>query len=150
MHGQPPRGLTPTGFRLVIIITILSVAHHVDHVLRGVTGWPFESGFNAFSGSLFVYPVIVLGVVLSRRGRVGSRFWIGLGGGGAMFVLAVHVGPWAGDDVTQFLDQYGSTMAGILALALLAAFFVALVTHVIHELGRIRSKGPREAQMRLR
>jgi hypothetical protein len=125
--------MTPTGFRLVLLITGLSVAHHVDHVLRGVTGWPVEGGFNPFSASLFVYPVIGVGLVLARRGRVGPGFWVALAGGGALFVLAVHVGPAAGDSVTAIPDQYGSPAAGIAALAVLAAFLGALVAHCVHE-----------------
>jgi hypothetical protein len=135
--GQTPTGLTRTGLRLVMAITALSAAHHVDHVLRGVTGWPLEGGFNPFSASLFVYPVIAAGVVLARRGRVGARFWASLAGGGALFVLAVHVGPAAGDSVTSIPDQYDSTVADVAALVVLAAFVVALVAHCAYELRRI-------------
>ena len=74
-------GLTTTGYRLVLTITALSVAHHVDHIVRDVTGWPLGGGFNPFSASLFVYPVILAGVLLSRRQRVGARFWAILAGG---------------------------------------------------------------------
>ena len=130
-------GLTTTGYRLVVVITALSVAHHVDHVVRDVTGWPFENGFNPFSASLLVYPLIGLGVVLSRRGRVGAPFWAALAGGGALFILAVHVGPAAGDSVTTIPDQYGSTLADVLALVVLALFVAALVAHCVHELRRI-------------
>ena len=130
-------GLTPTGYRLVGLITALSAAHHLDHVVRGMTGWPFEDGFNPFSASLFVYPVIVAGVILSRRRRVGARFWALLAGGGALFVLTVHVGPAAGDSVADIPDQYGSTVAGVAALVVLALFVVALVAHWVYELRRM-------------
>ena len=125
--------MTPTGFRLVLLITSLSVAHHVDHVLRGVTGWPFEGGFNPFSASLFVYPVIGAGLLLARRGRAGPRFWAPLAGGGALFILAVHVGPAAGDSVAAIPDQYDSAVAGIAALVLLGAFVAALAAHFLYE-----------------
>ncbi len=52
----PFAGLTPTAARLVWAITVLSVAHHVDHLLRDVTGWPVEDEFNPFIISLFVSP----------------------------------------------------------------------------------------------
>ena len=136
-----PRGLTRTGYALVALITVLSLAHHVDHVLRGVTGWPLEGGFNAFSGSLFVYPVIALGVVLARRGAVGSPFWMLLAGGGALFILVVHVGPAAGDDVRKIPDQYGSPVAGAAALVVLAALFAALLAHLLVEVRRLRRRG---------
>jgi hypothetical protein len=130
-------GLTPTGYRLVLVITALSIAHHLDHVVRDVTGWPVEGGFNPFSASLFVYPVIVAGLVLSRRHLLGARFWAVLAGGAAVFILAVHVGPAAGDSVTTIPDQHGSTIADVAALAVLALFVAALVAHCAHEVARM-------------
>lgn len=131
-------GLTRTGYQLVLVITALSVAHHVDHVLRDVTGWPFSDTFNPFSASLFVYPVILAGLLLSRRRRVGARFWAVLAGGAALFVLAVHVGPAAGDSVTAIPGEYGHAVAGAVALAVLALFLAALVVHFVHEVRRWR------------
>ncbi len=130
-------GLTTTGYRLVLAITALSVAHHVDHIVRDVTGWPLGGGFNPFSASLFVYPVILAGVLLSRRQRVGARFWAILAGGAALFILAVHVGPAAGDSVTTIPDQYGSPVADVAALVVLALFLTALVWHCAYELRRM-------------
>lgn len=130
-------GLTTTGYRLVLAITALSVAHHVDHILRNVTGWPLGGAFNPFSASLFAYPVILVGVLLSRRQRVGAPFWAVLAGGGALFILAIHVGPAAGDSVTAIPDQYGSTVADVVALVVLALFLTALVWHCAHELRRM-------------
>lgn len=137
MGDGAPTGLTATGYRLVLVVTALSVVHHVDHVLRDVTGWPLRGGFNPFSASLFVYPVILAGVLLSRRRRVGARFWAILAGGAAVFVLAVHVGPAAGDSVATIPRQYGSTAAGVAALVVLALFLAALVAHCVHELRRM-------------
>ena len=99
-------GLTRSGLLFVAAITALSVAHHVDHVVRGSTGWPFDGGFNPFSASLFVYPVIAIGVLLSLAGRVGARFWTVLAGGAAVFVTAVHLGPAAGDAVQDIPGSY--------------------------------------------
>ncbi len=136
-RAAAPIGLTTTGYRLVLVITGLSVAHHVDHVARDVTGWPFQNGFNPFSASLLAYPLIALGVVLSRRGRAGARFWAALAGGGALFILAMHVGPAAGDSVTTIPDQYGSTLAEVVSLVVLALFVAALVAHCAHEVRRM-------------
>jgi hypothetical protein len=132
-----PTGLTGTGFRLVLLVTGLSLAHHLDHVARRVTGWPLDGGFNQFSASLFVYPVIVAGLLLARRHRVGARFWAFLAGGGALFVLSVHVGPVAGDSVARIPDQHGSTLADVAALAVLAVFLGALVAHCAYEVRRM-------------
>ncbi len=122
------------------MVTSLSVAHHLDHVGRGVTGWPLGGEFNAFSVSLFVYPVIVAALYLSRRERVGARFWAALAGLATAFVLAVHLGPAAGDSVTNIPGQYGSAIAIAAALAVLALFIAALVTHCVHELLRLRPR----------
>lgn len=137
-------GLTPAGLRLVVAITALSVAHHLDHVLRDVTGWPFGGGFNAFSVSLVVYPVIAGGLLLSSRGRLGPRFWAILAGGGAVFILTVHVGPAAGDSMTTIPDGYASPVADVAALAVLGAFLAALVVHCAYEAGlMVRGAGRR-------
>ncbi len=136
-----PTGLTRTGYGLVLVITGLSVAHHVDHVWRGVTGWPFTDEFNAFSVSLGVYPVIVAGLVLSRRHRVGPRFWAPLAGLAAVFLLVVHLGPAAGDSVTKIPGQYGPVVADVTALAVLALLIAALVVHCVHEIRRMASPG---------
>jgi hypothetical protein len=137
MASGASTGLTATGYRLVLVIIVLSVAHHVDHVLRDVTGWPLRDGFNPFSASLFVYPVILAGLLLSRRQRAGARFWSVLAGGAALFILVVHVGPAAGDSVTTIPDQYGSTAADVAALVVLALLLAALVVHSAHEIGRV-------------
>ncbi len=136
-----PTGLTRIGYRLVLLITGLSIAHHVDHVWRGVTGWPFTDEFNAFSVSLGVYPVIVAGLVLSRRHRVGPRFWASLAGLAAVFLLIVHLGPAAGDSETKIPDQYGPAIADVTALAVLALLIAALVVHCVHEIRRMASAG---------
>jgi len=126
-------GLTGMGRRLVVAVTALSVAHHLDHLARQVTGWPLAGGLNAFSISLLVYPVVAAGLVLSARRRVGARFWAVLAGGGALFVAAVHVGPAAGDAVSTIPDQHLSPASAVLALGVLAAFFAALVAHCVYE-----------------
>lgn len=75
--------MTPTLYVLIVVALVLSVAHHVDHVLRGDTGWPLAGGFNAFSASLVIYPLILTGLILSVLGKVAPRFWamLSLGGG---------------------------------------------------------------------
>ncbi|MGH3666148.1 MAG: hypothetical protein ACRDU8_08710 [Egibacteraceae bacterium] len=128
--------MTPTGYRLVLAITALSVAHHIDHVLRGVTGWPLAGGLNPFTFSLLVYPVIASGVLLSRARKAGPRFWALLAGGGALFILVVHLGPAAGDSVVRIPGQYSTWAASTAALLVLAAFLAALVLHSAYEAQR--------------
>lgn len=141
MAEAAPAGLTAKGYRLVFAITALSAAHHVDHVLRDATGWPLAGGLNPFSASLLAYPAILAGLLLSQRKRVGARFWAVLAGGGAVFILAVHVGPAAADTVTTIPDQHGAWTADIAALAVLGLFFTALVWHCLHEVRRMTRPG---------
>ncbi len=138
----PFAGLTPTAARLVLAITVLSVAHHVDHLLRDVTGWPVEDELNPFTISLFVYPVIVVALVLSRRGLFGPRLWAELAGGGALFILVVHVGPVAGDSVARIPRQYDSALAAVAALVVLALLLCALVAHCLYELRVAARRSP--------
>ncbi len=105
-----------------------------------MTGWPVGDDFNPFSASLFVYPVILAGLVLSRRHRVGARFWAVLAGGAALFILAVHVGPAAGDSVTAIPSQHRSPVADVAALLVLALFLAALVFHCGHEIRRVAKR----------
>ncbi len=73
--------------------------------------------------------------------RVGARFWAVLAGGGALFILAVHVGPAAGDSVTAIPDQYGSTVADVAALVVLAVFVAGLGVHCAYEIRRLARPG---------
>ncbi len=138
MNLDAESGLTRTGYVFVGVVTTLSVGHHMDHVLRGVTGWPLEGGFNPFSASLFIYPVLAIGIALSLSGRVGARFWSVLAAAGAIFLLVVHVGPGAGDSIGDIPGQYRSEVAGALAVTELVALIGALCAHSGYELWRLR------------
>lgn len=136
--------MTPSLYWLIGLATVLSFAHHVDHVLRGATGWPLTHEFNPFTYSLLVYPVIGVGVVLSLRGSLGPRFWSFLSAGGALFVVAVHLGPVAGDAVADIPRQYASPLVGAVAVGLLAAFIVVLCGTFLYE-RRLTSRSPRRS-----
>jgi hypothetical protein len=125
--------MTPALYALIVLALVLSVAHHVDHVLRGDTGWPLAGAFNAFSASLVIYPLILTGLLLSVLGKVGPRFWAGLSLGGGLFVAAVHLGPVATDTIAGIPSQYESPVAGGLAVALLVALIGVLVGTFAYE-----------------
>lgn len=125
--------MTPTLYKLIWASVALSAIHHLDHLLRGATGWPFIPEVNPFTYSLAIYPVIGVGLLLSRRGVVGPRFWSVLSSGGALFVTLVHVGPVAGDALAGIPNQYGSPVMGYVAIALLVAFLATLVGTFAYE-----------------
>ena len=136
--------MTRTGYRLVVAAVVLCFAHHIDHALRGsqATGWPLSGSVNAFTYSLAIYPIIVTMAVLSWRGRCGPRSWVLLSAGGALFVLAVHLGPAAGDAVADIPDGYTSPVAGIVAVVVLVAFIAVLVCTAAYEARLARHRSP--------
>jgi hypothetical protein len=53
---------TARGRSLIYLATVLSLGHHLDHVLRGNhSGWPLSGDVTPFTYSLAVYPLILLG-----------------------------------------------------------------------------------------
>jgi uncharacterized protein len=119
--------MTRALYGLILVALALSVAHHVDHILRDDAGWPLGTDVNPFTYSLGVYPVILAGLVLSALGRVGPRFWAVLSLGGAVFVSIVHAGPVATDAVATIPSSYESPAAGALAVIVLVALVAVLV-----------------------
>lgn len=72
--------LTPLFYLFVLIPTVLGIAHHVDHIIRGNhVGWPITAEVNPFTYSLAVYPLfgyVAFAVVLALIGPavVGSVY----------------------------------------------------------------------------
>lgn len=59
---------------LTLVATVISILHHVDHVLRADhSGWPFIESFNPFTISV-IGAYSVIGFVLFVRGRVWLKF----------------------------------------------------------------------------
>jgi len=133
--------MTRSLYAFIGLAVALSLGHHVDHVLRGATGWPLTDTANPFTYSLLVYPAIVAGLALSRRGRAGPRFWLLLSSAGAVFVLAVHVGPTADDSLAGIAAGYSSPVAAVAALAWLGLFIAALLGLSLYELRLWRGRG---------
>ena len=125
--------MTRTLYVLIVVALALSVAHHIDHLLRGDTGWPLQGGVNAFTYSLGIYPLIVTGLVLSLLGIVGPRFWAVLSLGGALFLAVIHLGPVATDAIGAIPGQYRSPQAGALAVALLVTLIGTLAGTFVYE-----------------
>ncbi len=125
--------MTRTLYALIALAVLLSLGHHLDHVLRGATGWPLAGGVSPFTYSLAVYPLIATGLLLSWRGRAGPRFWFALSSGGALFVLAVHLGPAADDTLDRIAAGYASPAAGAIAAAELGLFVALLAGLSVYE-----------------
>jgi len=123
-----------TLYRLTWLALVMSLGHHLDHLLRGnAVGWPVTEEVNAFTASLVVYPIIITGLLLYRAGRVGPGFWALVSGGGAVFVSAVHFGPGAVEPAELILDHYQPPVLGWLAFAWLVTFVTVLAITCVYE-----------------
>ncbi|MFC7137277.1 hypothetical protein ACFQRB_14140 [Halobaculum litoreum] len=57
-----PGSLRPRAYLLFGVATLLGLAHHLDHVIRGNhVGWPITPEVNPFTYSLLIYPLVVGG-----------------------------------------------------------------------------------------
>lgn len=135
-EGSAPRSSTPSAtlYRLTCLAAVMSLGHHLDHVVRGNhVGWPLTAHATPFTYSLVVYPLILLGLVLYRAGRVGPGFWALLSGGGALFVGAIHFGPGAIEPPADIIELYEPRVLGWLAFAWLLIFVAVLVVSFAYE-----------------
>ncbi len=84
---------------------VVSVLHHVDHVLRAdYSGWPFSGEVTLFSASLLVYPLLLAAVLLSR-----TKSWMAVGLV-AVLLVAVQVPHMF---VETPADQYSTWAEGV-------------------------------------
>jgi uncharacterized membrane protein len=114
------RTLPPQAYLLFGLATLLGLAHHVDHVIRGNhVGWPITPMVNPFTYSLAIYPLVVLGFVLSLTDRAGSGYWsVVMTLGGAM-LLFFHLSPWAVEPPRDVVLPYSNPTLGYVAFAVL-------------------------------
>jgi hypothetical protein len=124
-------------YQLTFLAAAMSLGHHLDHLIRhNAVGWPLTEEVNAFTISLVVYPIIAIGLVLYRAGRVGPGFWALVSGGGAVFVAAVHFGPAAVEPPALILDHYQPPVLGWLAFGWLVVFVTVLAVTCLYETRR--------------
>lgn len=124
-------------YALIYLALFMSFGHHVDHAIRGNrVGWPLTSEVNAFTYSLAIYPLILIGLLLYARRSVGPGFWVFLSGGGVLFVSAIHFGPWAVEPPTDIIDAYESPIVGWFAFGWLLIFVAVLAASCVYEARR--------------
>ncbi len=141
-------------YPLIFLAMFLSLGHHIDHIIRGNNvGWPLTAEVNAFTYSLGIYLLILLGLYLYASGRVGSGFWAILSGSGAVFVAAIHFGPAAIEPPAEIINPYEPRIIGWLAFLWLVVFILVLVGTCIYELrswfarrNKARSADPRGSE----
>jgi hypothetical protein len=122
------KGVSPRLYALIAIPTLLGVAHHVDHVVRGNhVGWPVAPEVNSFTYSLVIYPVIGLGLYLTVTDRVGARYWVGTAAFGAVLLWFFHFSPWAVEPPADVILPYANPLVGYAAFAVLIALVCSLL-----------------------
>ena len=116
---------------LTALATLLSLGHHVDHLIRGNhVGWPLTDDVNAFTLSLGVYPTLALAVLLYQRRLIGPGTWALLSGNGALFVAALHFGPHAVEPPRDIIGLYPEPIGWFWFAWLLCLVGVLLLTCV--------------------
>jgi hypothetical protein len=119
---------------LTALAIILALGHHVDHAIRGNhVGWPLMEDVNAFTASLAIYPIVAVAISLYYLHRVGPGSMAIVSGGGALFLGAVHFGPWAIEPPTDIIDAHASPIVGWFALGWLLALLLVLSITCLHE-----------------
>ncbi|THE65719.1 hypothetical protein D8Y22_06000 [Salinadaptatus halalkaliphilus] len=114
-------------YRLIVLVTVFGVGHHIDHVIRGNhVGWPLIPEVTAFTYSLGFYPLIALGLALSLADRVGAGYWAVVTGAGFVMVTVLHFGPLAVEPPGDVVGPYESATVGYVALAWLVGFVATL------------------------
>ena len=121
-------------YALIYLATFLSLGHHLDHAIRGNhIGWPLTAQVTPFTYSLAVYPLILLGLALSRAGKAGPGYWLWLFGLGVVFLTAVHFGPTAIEPPRDIIDLHQPPLLGWLAFAELLLLLTALAATLLYE-----------------
>lgn len=115
-------------YALAAVPTVLGLAHHVDHVVRGNhVGWPVTGHVNEFTYSLGIYPLVAVGVYLTVTDRVGSRYWAGFLAFTAAIVWYFHLSPWAVEPPSDVVVPYADPALGHAAFAVLLALLASVV-----------------------
>lgn len=132
VHPEQPVNAAPPDRQshlvgMAIAATLLGIAHHFDHVIRGNhVGWPITGDINPFTFSLAFYPVVLIGLYLHARNRAGAGFWAILTGVEAAVVGLTHLSPWAVEPPPDIISVYDSPLLGWAAFGLLLLFLTTL------------------------
>ena len=122
-------------------VTIFGILHHVDHVVRGNhSGWPFEETVTPFTFSLLIYALLLPGLYLTTKGRLMAGYWLFTAVVGLALVVWVHFVP-TGDyeaPIEDIYAVYGSPLAGLFALVVLAGLVASLAILAIAAIRTLR------------
>lgn len=118
--------LTRWFYVAVAVPTILGMAHHLDHLLRGNhVGWPATGVINEFTYTLAIYPLVAAGLSLTSIDRVGHRFWVWFLAFSALLMGYFHLSPWAVEPPGDVMLPYANPVAGYVAFVVLLALIAS-------------------------
>lgn len=125
--------LTRVCYLLVLVPTVLGVAHHVDHVVRGNhVGWPLTPEVNPFTYSLAIYPLIAISLYLTLTRRVEARYWAGFFAFSAGMLAYYHISPWAVEPPRDVMDPYANPVVAYLAFGIVLALIASVVVGAVY------------------
>jgi hypothetical protein len=131
--GSRTGTLGPRTYGLFAVATLLGLAHHADHLVRGNhVGWPVTPEVNPFTYSLLIYPLVVSGFALSLTGRAGARYWTVVMTLGAGMLVFFHLSPWAVEPPGDVVLPYANPLFGYVAFAVLLALIVVVAAGAFH------------------
>ena len=111
------------------VTTAFVASHHLDHAFRQVhIGWPLTDQVNPFTFSLILYPLFLLGIYFTVRGRVWAGYWVGVATFALTLVTFVHFRPSPGaESLDQVYGPWNNPILGSIAVAIVFALEFVMV-----------------------
>ena len=94
--------------------------------------WLLAAHPTAFTYSLGVYPLIILGHYLYWSRPVGPDYWVLLSGSGALFVAAIHFGPANVEPPADITNSYEPRIIGRWTLGRLVVIVAVLAASSLY------------------
>jgi hypothetical protein len=122
--------------------TLFGILHHADHVVRGNhSGWPFQEEVTPFTFSLLIYALVLPALYLTAKGRLMAGYWLFTAVVGLTLVVWIHFVPTELYEapMKDIYAAYGSRLAGLLALMVLAGLVINIGMLAIVAIQALRS-----------
>jgi hypothetical protein len=117
---------------LISLAALFFLAHTVDHVARDLR-WPLTAEAIPFLAATAAILIVVFGALyLTRRGKIGPRFWAIFGAIALVVGWLGHFSPFTEQPVSYIFNAYQSSIARWLAVGSLLALMLTLVAITIY------------------
>lgn len=118
---------------LVLLSTLLSAAHTLDHVVRGDFSGPWSPALMiSYAVSATIYGIVALGLYWYSRNKVGPLFWALFSTAGLAFGWFAHFSPYAEQTPETILAAYGASWGGWIAAGALVALMLSLASATVY------------------